>query len=143
VIEGARPRDSFSGTRGAGLGSGGKMNQIDSRSHPRSGSSGSLSRCKRCAATRVLFVQSDEGPHRGDLICLECGHDSGQVETPWSVAWAQRFRLGFGFHRGRAVGELAKTSAGRDYLRWVGLYVGGSPAMAAQIVLRNQAGEVV
>jgi len=45
----------------------------------------------------------------------------------------------YGRHKGRTVGELAKTGPGRSYLKWVAEYVDGNAGMAAAIVLKEVA----
>jgi hypothetical protein len=50
---------------------------------------------------------------------------------------AKAFVLWFGKHRGSAIGALAETADGREYLGWLIENVGGSAAVAAQAVLRE------
>ena len=48
---------------------------------------------------------------------------------------ARAFVMPYGKHKGRTVGQMAETGAGRSYLRWLAENVDGNVAMAASIVL--------
>jgi hypothetical protein len=68
-------------------------------------------------------------------VCAGCGRWIKFLPAEWTLDRARDFRLDFGKYRGRTIGEVASTPAGRDYLRWVVRNLRGGPAKAAEHVL--------
>jgi hypothetical protein len=48
---------------------------------------------------------------------------------------ARRFVLPFGQYRGKTVGELAESTGGLDYLRWVAENISENSGIAARVAL--------
>jgi hypothetical protein len=57
------------------------------------------------------------------------------LKAPWSAERAANLILWFGRHKGRSVGELATTSNGRVYLRWLAQNLDNNAAIVARISL--------
>ena len=85
--------------------------------------------CPRCGSTRLQLVGTR-------LDCLDCGL-RGAHKAPWTIDRARAFEMPFGKYKGRTVGRIAETGAGRSYLRWAAETLDGNVAMAAAIVLRE------
>lgn len=94
--------------------------------------SGNPAACPGCGSTNLVAVpRSDQ--HHAELRCGACDRWIKFVPTPWTRERAEAFRLPYGKHKGKTVGELGRTDP--DYLRWMARECWGGPATAARIVL--------
>jgi hypothetical protein len=73
--------------------------------------------CSQCGQRTLYLVV--KAPHLRRLDCLTCGHVGKWLPSPWTPERASSFRLWFGKHEGRTIGELLTMSDGRNYLRWL------------------------
>jgi hypothetical protein len=94
--------------------------------------------CRYCGGGNLATIARTSGPHHAQIKGADCGRGETWLKKVWSPERARSFVLGFGKHRGRAVGELA--TADPDYLRWLAT-IEGDAAKAARIVLGQVPGE--
>jgi len=125
---------SEAGDRGKLLRSFRSQNDFRYSCHTTTLSSTTNSQRCRCGSVNLDIQPCPDGPHFALARCRDCGRATW-LKTPWSIERAMAFALPYGQHRGRTIGELAKSQEGRAYLRWLAGNVGGNPAIAAQIVL--------
>jgi len=97
--------------------------------------------CPYCASPRIFTVRCEFGPHYARTGCSDCQRHIKFNAAPWTLERARDFRLPFGRHTGRTVGELAGTKEGRSYLAWAAENVEGNAGTAAAIVLGRLAPE--
>lgn len=91
-------------------------------------------RCRHCGG-ELFQVTCERGPHFARLGCRGCGRFAGWVPKPWTIARARSFVLPFGKYRGRTLGALAATDAGRGYVQWLAANVEGNAGAAARVLL--------
>ncbi len=75
------------------------------------------------------------GTVQSKRLCADCRRSNGFAPQRWSMARAQSFVMPWGKYRGRSVGELAGTQAGKEYLAWLVSNTAGNAAIAGSIAL--------
>ena len=98
--------------------------------------------CPKCGGSDLAEVRCvGTGPHYARLVCRKCQKTAKFLQAPWTFARAEAWRLPFGKHRGKTLGELSRSEQGRGYLAWMTENVEGNAQKAAEIVLRGVLGE--
>jgi hypothetical protein len=78
----------------------------------------SIERYRYCGSADLLEARCLQGPHYARVGCQSCKRHNRYVETPWTLERAMLFEMPFGKHRGRTLGDSARSESGRGYLAW-------------------------
>jgi hypothetical protein len=91
--------------------------------------------CPHCGSSNLHELPLYATPGYWQTACSDCRLHIKFSAAEWTLARASEIEMPFGKHRGRKVGELAKTGNGRSYLLWVATTVPGYARTAARIVM--------
>lgn len=91
--------------------------------------------CPHCGSSNLFEVSCTVGPHHARLGCSDCKRHIKFLAAPWTLDRAKSFTVPFGMHKGRSVGDLARSEDGRGYLRWAARKWDGNAGIAVKIVL--------
>jgi hypothetical protein len=92
--------------------------------------------CPKCHGADLATVKvPTKAGERIKVVCADCGRFVRHAPSPWTPARAHAFCLPYGRHKGRTIGELARTLSGRGYIRWLGENCRDNVGKAARVAL--------